>query len=494
MTKTYITEAFKKLEVLDEDTFELNDTGIKSFSDFQDKEEIDDTISIIDPKAETEDELSDSYVGKVIIDCEVCHSKIYKDPEDVIVSEDSDLVNVDEECPFCYSTDGYKVVGQVAEYIADDNNTDTDTDEIADDIAESVKPKINRHISKITEEAKVQVDYTDGKDTVTFSGANEQEAEANAKKQLATKPTFKKAETRTIDGKKVIESAGSLKESPVQTLSPQYDSRKSFYNKAHVDTGNKDDENKLYSYNTLVAEIKNGKPVVYGTYSKTTLRHIKDWLKQNDFTANTAQQIMADYGVKNESFEHVDVETEDQKLSVSSNENGKVTVETEPKTREASKEVVAPVDDSIKAKIEANSTDEDEVEDDEFVDVDFDDFDNESFDRLGESYLKSVYSNIESYKTVGVSATDTSLKLEGIIKFSSGKSKKTSFIFEAKDVTKKSKVKFIGENVQITNGKKAFTIMGDVTDKKFITESFNYNYRVKGTNGKLNRLYGTLRK
>ena len=91
-----------------------------------------------------------------------------------------------------------------------------------------------------------------------------------------------------------------LTEAPVYELRPQYDSRQSFYGKAQVDTGDKNDKNKLYSYGTLVAEIKDGKPVVYGTYSQTTLRHIKDWLKQNGFKADSSKQIITDYGAKNE--------------------------------------------------------------------------------------------------------------------------------------------------------------------------------------------------
>ncbi len=95
----------------------------------------------------------------------------------------------------------------------------------------------------------------------------------------------------------IEESIKPVKEAPYYELSPRYDSRKSFYGKAHVDTGDNNDKNKLWSYDTLVAEIKDGKPVVYGTYSATTLRHIKDWLKQNGFKADTAKQIMQDYGV-----------------------------------------------------------------------------------------------------------------------------------------------------------------------------------------------------
>jgi len=65
-------------------------------------------------------------------------------------------------------------------------------------------------------------------------------------------------------------------------LTPNYNSRKSFYQKAMIEEKG---TNKicLYSYNTLVAEIdkENKKAIVYTTYSQTTLRHIKEFLKQN---------------------------------------------------------------------------------------------------------------------------------------------------------------------------------------------------------------------
>ena len=72
-----------------------------------------------------------------------------------------------------------------------------------------------------------------------------------------------------------------------------YDSRKSFYKKAHVVTN--DNTLTLISYNTKVAQIKDGKAVVFGTYSPTTLRHIKEFLYQNGFEADTKKQIENDY-------------------------------------------------------------------------------------------------------------------------------------------------------------------------------------------------------
>jgi hypothetical protein len=70
----------------------------------------------------------------------------------------------------------------------------------------------------------------------------------------------------------------------IYELSAQYDARDSFYGKAHVLETPKGKY--LQSYNTKVAFIpKDGNPVVYGTYSNTTLRHIKEFLRQNGFGA-----------------------------------------------------------------------------------------------------------------------------------------------------------------------------------------------------------------
>lgn len=122
------------------------------------------------------------------------------------------------------------------------------------------------------------------------------------KKTNTTKKSNSLAENKIKKDKKQIEESkenvkeSKLVEKPVYDLRPQYDSRQSFYGKARVNTGNEDNQNQLYSYGTLVAEIVDGVPRVYGTYSNTTLRHIKEWLKQLGFRAETSKQIIQDYG------------------------------------------------------------------------------------------------------------------------------------------------------------------------------------------------------
>lgn len=76
-------------------------------------------------------------------------------------------------------------------------------------------------------------------------------------------------------------------------LKSMYDRQKSFYSKAIVIEEN--DTKTLLSYTTKVAEIQGEKAYVFDTYSKTTLRHIKEFLLQNGFKAINKNQIEKDY-------------------------------------------------------------------------------------------------------------------------------------------------------------------------------------------------------
>ena len=87
-------------------------------------------------------------------------------------------------------------------------------------------------------------------------------------------------------------------------LDCRYDSRASFYNKARVKYFN-DDTKILTSYDTTVAVIKSGKAYINGTYSQTTLRHIKEFLKQNSFKAESSKQMCADYLVTDKEFNNL---------------------------------------------------------------------------------------------------------------------------------------------------------------------------------------------
>lgn len=73
----------------------------------------------------------------------------------------------------------------------------------------------------------------------------------------------------------------------IEELQAIYDARQSFYKKAY--TGyfyfNNGEQKALYllSYNTIVACIFQNQLRIYGAFSPTTARHIREFAKQNEF-------------------------------------------------------------------------------------------------------------------------------------------------------------------------------------------------------------------
>lgn len=379
----YLQEAFQKLKLLESEDFDLSSSmDSAELQDFLgDNEEVeDDTIDIIDDDAETEEDVEESYEGKIICECPICHNKFYKDPDEITMDVETEKCNVDEECPICFSTEGYDIIGKV------------------------------EPLDQAEEEELF------GDEDVTVSDDDE-------------------------DGD--IEVDG-----------------------VEVDTVEDDDDEVLESYRRR---------------------------KLREMRARRRRKFRED-------FESATIETEDQIMTMDSDDNGKITVTTEPKHGEeevedfgSGEEVLAPLDDEDVQEIADNQGGEEEEQPEE-IEYDVDEFDEKSFDDLGESYLKKVYENVNSYKTTKVSSKRGKIVVEGVINFKSGKTKKTSFIFESYKATKTGRVKFIGENAQITRGKKAFTVTGNIRRKKFIAESLNYNYTQKDKKGRSNRLYGTVRK
>ena len=233
----YITEAFRKLDCLDEDLFDVSKEGTEQLKDFIDDDIEGETVQIIDTEAEDNEDIEDSYIGKVILNCPVCHSMHYADKESIEYDDESELVDISKPCPYCHDVGGFEVIGEVAPY------------------------------------ADVEVKVDD--ETVTDDGKEEEKEKEEVK---------------------VEESCGKkLKEAPIYGLNTQFDSRKSFGGKAQVDV--QGDKETLYSYDTPVVTIEKGKVTLLPKWdlSATTLRHVKEFLKQHGFKADSRNQIAADY-------------------------------------------------------------------------------------------------------------------------------------------------------------------------------------------------------
>ncbi len=74
--------------------------------------------------------VDDEEPKQVIIECSKCGALVIVD--EVEVDEESDLVNVKDECKFCEEKEGYKIVGSVVPY-ADEVVEDEEDEEISED-------------------------------------------------------------------------------------------------------------------------------------------------------------------------------------------------------------------------------------------------------------------------------------------------------------------------------------------------------------------------
>ena len=111
----YINEAFKQFRLLESEDIDLSPTGLDTLDTFMNQAMLDEDVDIIDLEAEAEEDLKKSYIGKVICDCNVCHSNIFYNKEDIVIDEHG-VVNPEDECPYCMSLDGYTIVGEIKPY------------------------------------------------------------------------------------------------------------------------------------------------------------------------------------------------------------------------------------------------------------------------------------------------------------------------------------------------------------------------------------------
>lgn len=452
MNLDYLNQAFRSLEALNEELFTTDSDSLKDLSDFMNSD-AEEKISIIDMDAETEDDLQVSYIGKIICECNVCHSHIFRTVDEISIDAEG-IVEIDQDCPYCGEDNGFVIIGQIQEF------NPIEAEESEANITDEEKPTEDAESEELENAAEEAEEITDetSDDTDTLDSSEETDAEDSAE----------------------VDDIESIDESLTEASPRKY--------KPH------------------------------------TLRLLK-----------LIGSPLADESLS-EDFKNVTIETDDQLMTMSSEESGKVTVTTEPIQAEAEEnelvaeeaeagevaetesEVISPVaeetkdeiiadaaDPELKAELEAETAEEEAEEvteespaeeapasEEAETEVDIDEVDEEAVNELGESYLTRIYENVESFKTTDISSTDTQLFIEGDITFKSGNVKKTGFIFEAKEATADGKVKFIGENAHFCRGKKAFTLVGSVTDKKLISESLTYNYRAKDADGKSTRLYGTI--
>lgn len=488
MSNDLLREAFKDLDEIGDNTFDLDKKGIDELQKFLDGDYISNVEYIIDPDAENVDELEDSYVDKVVLDCDVCHSLIYKDQADIVIDEETEMANVGEECPYCQSTEGFKIIGQVAPYDeetceCEDEHEKEEVDDTFEETAdeesfeESFKVESKKPIKEDTEKKSRKKKMINLWDRVMglLDGTDlEYVKDAKTGKLYAkfTTPAYDSGDIGMRDNSIFVWVEGEEDAKPAKEIADRYGLETKL---GKVEVGIKGPKNrKFFIYIDPDKMIPDDHPIKMVNERLLLKKNKKDL---------------------EEDFQKISIENKDNITTVDTDEDGKTTVTTEPKREEEVKpstEVIKPISPEIKDEIEAHSEEEEEIPDE--IDVDIEEIDEEDFDNLGESYLKRVYDNVQSYKTTSGRLNENKIMLEGILTFKSGKQVKTNFIFESHYQTRNGKLKFLGENVQISPKKGAFTLTGSIDGKKLLAESLTYKYNGKDAKtGKTTSLYGTVK-
>ena len=600
--ENYFKEAFQKLNLLEQDFDITADVGkvdeLKSFV-ADDKEAVIEE-PVYDVKAENEEELEDEYIGKVILECECCHSKFYKDPDEVIIDPETSLANIEEECPLCNSSSGYTVIGKIEPFTMEEPTEEEVEMEVEDDVVddvieepeeeeveESLQDRIRRR--NLTEEKENVCPHCgkepcecekveEGKDCEDCDEPLEEcgdkltegifdkkpvaaalaYSEDNSFKPYIVATTYDKknglAKIRKMyNGKtdsngvstKVISGEEALKYGDSKKLKNQSIDESLTEALPHVlkikefedilsGKGESDLDDQAFSDelgDIIWPELKR----MFKDYPDDKLENMfddyTDMYKRLDRLGREKVTEFIDKHITieeslHEDFKDVSITTDDQHLEMTSDESGKVTVTTEPlveneefveePAEEGEGEVVldtdveeiVPLDQEDVDEIEANSeaaqaeaeeeVPEEEVPEEEPVegeeemaeeepeegeeDLEFDEFDEESFDEMGESYLRKVYDNVKGYKTTSLTESNNVLAVKGVITFDSGNTKETSFVFTEARHLKNGKIILEGYNNSVSKTKKAFSLRGDIENKKFISESLGYHYITKNLN------------
>ena len=539
MSNTYIQEAFRQFYLTeDAEEFSLNVSGpddSASFLDIINSAEDDETISdVYDLEAEAKEDLKQSYIGKVILDCNVCHSNVFFDKADV-TEDESGLVCKDIECPYCMSNEGYTIIGEVKPFAEEGSEeleepiedtldkedilSDDESEEILDD-EESIDID-----NEITNEDDIDLEDEDEDED-----EDEELEEEYLKSSEKLNPSKELSEGAKLDKVKELDGNDSIsgEETPIdgtqgeglksndEIRGPKY---KEF--KEACEKPLKEQQGKVDDREFKICSDKDGEicKVTGEGEAKKTIAEFKKQDKKSGRkgTKYTYKEITNES--LSESIEDVSITTNDETMTMSTKEDGGIVVETSPKeeidTIESDilngDEMIAPLEPETKAEIEDNIDADDEAEDaleddlfeeepidempvDEEPVEDIEDFDNESFDELGESYLRRCYENVNSYETSKISQqADGSYLIEGRIGFDSGNVKNTQFVFN-KNTDSQGKLKLEGYNNQISKGKKTFKLNCSVEDKTIVCESLNYNYKGKNDLDESVRVYGTVKR
>ena len=220
MDNNYILEAFASLDLLEAD-FELGSAaGKEDIEKFvKADEEAPFEEKVIDPEADTVDELKDHYVGKVICTCNACKQAIFVDPASLGDVEDKNAVLMDNTCLNCGKEGfGFTIEGKVEPF------KEPDTVEISVEPKEeakeekSLEDEINEALlamnkESITEDFSADIDV-DSASTIHVSAEAHEPSKTDEMISPISDEDLK--DLAALDNEEEIKSEEPISEEPIE--------------------------------------------------------------------------------------------------------------------------------------------------------------------------------------------------------------------------------------------------------------------------------------
>lgn len=430
-----LMEAFKALDQLNEDVFSVDAEGIKKLNDFMQNDDSVDELSVFDIDSTEDDVIRDDEEcneGDMILDCCVCHSKVFKPISEVVVDEESQIANAGEECPYCFSVEGYKIVGQVKasgeeEASVDEEVSESDEDSIQGepDVAEEVS---DAPISDLDsdEEAEVQESVKD-----RIIKCHMKDRRIGESVDLLTKDnTIASLLRDNMDKLSGITDVNELRDAIMDLVNESDIANKPAALKLKRD---------LYSKKSVGALLS-----TIGTYmtGEKVIKVGRNSTKSRKESFNHHRKIKED-------VDTIHITEDDIVISMSNDES-----EHEDEDIEGSKDnfIVEPVSDEAKEQIDFNSIDRESAE-----------------DAIEES-LKESFGNVKFFRCSNIVPRNNRFIVEGVIGFNSGRKRNTNFVFKPRKITE-STVIFKGYSKELKESVKSISLVCRNRGKKCIAES-----------------------
>lgn len=430
-----LMEAFKALDQLNEDVFSVDAEGIKKLNDFMQNDDSVDELSVFDIDSTEDDVIRDDEEcneGDMILDCCVCHSKVFKPISEVVVDEESQIANAGEECPYCFSVEGYKIVGQVKVSGEEEDSVDEEVSESDEDSIQG-EPDVAEEVSDVPvsdldsdEEDEVQESVKD-----RIIKCHMKDRRIGESVDLLTKDnTIASLLRDNMDKLSGITDVNELRDAIMDLVNESDIANKPAALKLKRD---------LYSKKSVGALLS-----TIGTYmtGEKVIKVGRNSTKSRKESFNHRRKIKED-------VDTIRITEDDIVISMSNDES-----EHEDEDIEGSKDnfIVEPVSDEAKEQIDFNSIDRESAE-----------------DAIEES-LKESFGNVKFFRCSNIVPRNNRFIVEGVIGFNSGRKRNTNFVFKPRKITE-SKVIFKGYSKELQESVKSMSLVCRNRGKKCIAES-----------------------